>query len=280
MLALIVFIFLAIIGGFIFFRYYLTNREMIRRFKDNNVIVFGRKGKGKDLLFQYVINKRKKEKYSANITYGHEWNELHLKQLNLDPNTYEDLLRDNIKKLEKQPFEDKEDIYISDAGNYFPSQYDYLLHKEYKGAPLYYSLCRHISDNNIHCNAQNLERIWKALREQADTYIHCYKRKKLFFGKCIKVDYVIYDKYETARQEIKPIKTGIRKTLKDQKKIETANNGLCKLGHFYIFKKSINYDTRAFRKIFIKSEEELKAESEVNDKIIGKEENEKTEQKD
>lgn len=254
----IAFIFGSIILGFLYLRYWLTNREMIRRFKDNNVIVFGRKGKGKDLLFQYVINKRKREKYSANISYGHKWQELKLKDLSLYPNTFEDLLNENIQKLPKQPFEDKQDIYISDAGNYFPSQYDYLLHKHYKSAPLYYSLCRHISNNNIHCNAQNLERIWKALREQADTYIWVNKRKKVFFGFCLRVDYIIYDKYETARNEVRPLKTGIRKTLKDQKKIQESQSGLCKAGHFYIRKGKIKYNTRAFRDIFIMNEEELK----------------------
>ena len=110
----------------------------------------------------------------------------------------------------------------------------------------------------MHCNAQNLERIWKALREQADTYIWVNKKKKTFFGFFIRIDYIIYDKYETARQEIRPIKTGIRKTLKDQKKLAESNNGLCKAGHFYIMKKSIHYDTRAFRKIFIMTEKEYK----------------------
>ena len=51
------------------FRSWLFGRFVVSEFKRCNVVVDGKKGTGKDLLFQYVIWKRD-EHYYANISYG------------------------------------------------------------------------------------------------------------------------------------------------------------------------------------------------------------------
>ena len=43
---------------FLILKSYLNMAYIIKVFKRNNVIVFGKKGTGKDMLFQAVINKR------------------------------------------------------------------------------------------------------------------------------------------------------------------------------------------------------------------------------
>ena len=49
-----------LIIGIVFLTSYKINKKfLLDRFNEGNVIVAGKKGKGKDLLFQYVINNRK-----------------------------------------------------------------------------------------------------------------------------------------------------------------------------------------------------------------------------
>ena len=119
---MVIFIIILVFVSILFIRYKLKNLVMIRRFKDNNVIVFGRKGKGKDLLFQYVIMKRKKENYYANIDYGFKYHHCDVKDVSLFPNDFENVLNNKIVKLKEQPFPDGEDVYLSDVGNALPSQ--------------------------------------------------------------------------------------------------------------------------------------------------------------
>ena len=51
----------------------ISVRNMIWHFKHGNVIVGGKKGKGKDLLFNYVIRKRR-DFYYSNIDYSLPYN--------------------------------------------------------------------------------------------------------------------------------------------------------------------------------------------------------------
>ena len=86
-----------------------------------------------------------------------------------------------------------------------PSQYDTKLYKSYPSFPIFYALSRHLYNSNIHCNTQNLSRVWKALREQADFYIKCIEVKKPFilglFG-FLRIDFICYDKYESANNSL------------------------------------------------------------------------------
>ena len=66
---LIILAFVLIFGIVFFVSNHLKVREMISNFKKCNVIVFGKKGTGKDLIFQKVINCRK-DTYYSNISYG------------------------------------------------------------------------------------------------------------------------------------------------------------------------------------------------------------------
>ena len=100
------------------------------KFKECNVIVSGKKGTGKDLLFQLIISKRKRENYYANIDYGYKYHHIGLKDISVEPNTYLNFIDDDVKKIKKL-HDDKEDIYISDGGIYLPSQYDSILYKKF-----------------------------------------------------------------------------------------------------------------------------------------------------
>ena len=231
------------------FKNHLTNANMLWHFKHCNVIVAGKKGSGKDLLFQGIINKRKKFYYS-NISYGGKHKIITLKDVSVAPNTYLTMVNNDITKV-PHTFKEKCDVYISDIGNFLPSYMDSKLYQLFPSMPLYYSLSRHLYNNNVHCNTQNIERGWKALREQADFYVQV-KRTYKIFGLLI-TKYYSYDRYDSAVKNLLPIKTRmLNKYSKAEVDLYNAQNGDIRKGYFFQFKRKIKYDTRAFEKILLK----------------------------
>ena len=230
--------------------HFRTKKEILNRFKNGNVIVSGRKGTGKDLLFSAVINSRKDE-YFSNLDYdeGEKYNNITFKEIELKPNDYNNFINGNITLINKNSKLEGHDIYISDAGCYLPSQFDSVLHKTYPSMPLFFALNRHLYNNGMHLNAQRLDRIWKSLREQADTYILIRKRRlslPFFFV----VFTTVYDKYESALHELSPLNSRLfNKFSKAEKDKFKATNGYIHNGLIFIRKKSLKYDCRAFHQV-------------------------------
>ena len=104
---------------------------------------------------------------------------------------------------------------------------------------------------NVHCHSQNIERGWKAIREQAEFYVVCKKTFKLF-GFLITVAYT-YTNYESARQRLKPIKVRwLNKQSRAQADLYYAQHG--DIRKIVIIQRisKMSYDTRAFEKfIFV-----------------------------
>lgn len=176
-------------------------KKIVKLFKNGNVCVTGMRGTGKDLIFGNVIARRKKE-YISNLDYSndHNFNMLIASRLDIK-NKYSNFISNDVNKYEF-PYEQGQDIYISDCGVYFPSQYNNLLNRDYEGLISYQALSRQISKNNVHINAQNLNRVWDKIREQSDTYIRCVRCIYLF-GFVLQ-SIVIYDKYESCLNRINP----------------------------------------------------------------------------
>lgn len=232
---------------FFLFRSWLFTSYVVKRFKKTNVIVFGKKGSGKDLVFQKVINVRKKEGYYSNLTYGNKFQSIKLGDVSVFPNTFENFINDNVRIVSKKLHEN-EDIYLSDCGVYLPSQYDSLLDKRFPSLPIYYALSRHLSNSNVHCNTQALSRVWKKLREQADTYIRVKKTFKLPF--ILITQCYVYDKFSSAESELEPVRFRLGNEIsKAEVDIYRASNGEIKKGYIIQFKASVKYDTRAFHEI-------------------------------
>lgn len=241
-------IFYLIIGALLFVLLinFLNKNELKKFFNNNNVIVYGKKGTGKDVLFNYITNTRKY--YYSNIPYTNKNYQLITpNDLKLGSNTFENMLHNQVLKCNWN-YKEKTDFFISDCGVYLPSQYDSILHKNYKGLPLFYALSRHIGLHNVHCNAQNLERIWKALREQADIYIKCLKTIKLPFFLVVKYRY--YDKYQSAVNDIRITKGGLLKT-SDTIKVQNANVGIIKEKFIIVSKYKTKYNSRYFKDLLI-----------------------------
>lgn len=249
-ITIIILVVLLVFLCFVFMHTRKTNRILKDTFKNNSVLVFGRKGKGKDILFQKVIYMRKKEPYLSNIDYGYNGVITPIRELNIDPNIYENFINDNIVKVDKKDFESK-DYYLSDGGIHLPSQEDHFLHKKYKSLPLYYALSRHLYAQNIHVNTQCMSRLWKALREQADYYIKCRRVISLPF---IMVGFITtYEKYQSAENELLPMRGRIfNKFSKAELDQYEATNGRIENRFYILFKKHIKYDTRYFKDIVLK----------------------------
>ena len=226
---------------------------MLWHFKHCNCLVAGFKGTGKDCIFDYVIKKRN-DFYYANIDYS-VGNSIpreitKLTDVSVAPNTYQNFVNQDTTFIPRR-FYDGKDIYISDIGNFLPSSWDQVLHKKYPSMPIFYSLSRHLYGNNVHCNSQNIERGWKAIREQAEFYVVCKKTFKLFGG-LITVAYT-YTNYESARQRLKPIKVRwLNKQSRAQADLYYAQHG--DIRKIVIIQRisKMSYDTRAFEKfIFV-----------------------------
>lgn len=228
-----------------------THQLIKKSFKKCNVIVAGKKGSGKDCVFQWVIKKRSKDKYNhywSNISYGYNYHHIKLSDISCSPNTFENFINNDVKQCKYCLYE-KEDIYISDIGVYLPSQYDSLLHKKYPSLPIYYALSRHLAIHNVHCNVQNIERGWKALREQSDFFMITKKTIKVFG--ILFTSGILYDKYTSALNGLLPFKKSFfeNKETKALRLQYESTNGTIKKFLIAQKVKNIKYNTRAFRDI-------------------------------
>lgn len=238
-----------LISLFVLFIYlYKSKRILLDSFEKGNTIVCGTKGKGKDLIFSYVIRKRKKEYYS-NIHYNHKkslQNDIKISDISIFPNTYQNFLNNEIVIVDKT-LKENCDFYISDAGVYLPSQLDSTLHKVYPSLPLTYAIVRHLYNSNIHCNVQRADRLWKALREQADYFITATGTINL--GIVLITTFRFYDKLESCCKDLRPLKMSIsneyQKALAEENR---ALNGTIKSGMIIQPIWTIKYDSRAFHK--------------------------------
>lgn len=251
---IIAFIILAIVLTVIFVKNNSVFKNTLWHFKKCNVIVAGKKGSGKDLFFQKIINKRK-EVYYGNIPYGGKHKKVKLIDYNIKDKennilTYDNFLRDKIFKS-KRKFIEGADHYISEGGVLLPSHMDSTLHKRYPSLPIYYALSRHLYNSNIHVNLQNFERLWKPLREQSDFFVYVHKTIKLPF--ILLTIYSTYDKYDSAVSRLSPPKTRIlNKYSKAEIDIYKATNGDIRKGWICQLKKNVKYNTRYFETLLLK----------------------------
>lgn len=239
---------IALIATFLYIKNKLSQKYILNTFKDGNVMVVGMKGKGKDLLFSFVTNKRKKE-YISNVDYTDGIKHIEfdpIKQLGVGGNTCEDLIEGTIKKYD-YPYPDGIDYYISDGGIYFPSQEDSKLKKKYRSTAVFMALSRHLGDCNVHINVQNYNRLWLLMREQSDNYILC-RKAKVFFGKICRQVMYVYDNAASCQNRVKPMKKRLGKKARIEYDKFTAQYGeIKKIVIWHILKHK--YDSRRFKAI-------------------------------
>lgn len=227
-------------------------KKIIKLFEAGNVCVCGLRGRGKDMLFANVAVRRGLP-YVANIDYGGD--HIHFDPLNYTcgGNTYDNFIDGNIRPY-IYPHEDGTDIYVSDAGIYFPAQYCKELNKKYGFLSTFMALSRQLGECNFHFNVQNLNRVWDKIREQSDIYIMC-NICKVFFGKWVLQRVTVYEKYESAVDRVPPYRAP-RIRLNNDRKLNLAMekqryrtaHGDIKV-YTLLYRNKSTYDTRQFKKI-------------------------------
>lgn len=177
-----------------------------KEYEKRAVSVSGMVGSGKDLLTANVIERRKLP-HISNCPYNKLTMPYKYEELNCGENTYKEFIRGTLNKY-NYPYFDGCDIYLSDCGIYFPSQYCNELNREYKNLPTFMALTRQLGECHVHFNAQNINRVWDKIREMSDIYYYS-RWVKLIKLPFIKKNVVIqlltrYEFVESCIKRIKP----------------------------------------------------------------------------
>lgn len=236
-------------------------RKIIKLFQSGNVCVCGLRGRGKDMLFSNVVVRRGLP-YVCNTNYGGDHIPFNPMDYDCGGNTYESFLNSKLYRYQ-YPHKDGTDIYIADAGIYFPSQYCGDLNKRYGYISTFMALSRHLGECNVHFNVQNLNRVWDKIREQSDIYIMC-NWCKVFFGKLVIERVTIYENYDSAVNRVPPYRAPRVRMNSDRKmnlhmdkqKYRIAHGEIKQRTLIYINKSS--YDTRVFKTMLENAPERTK----------------------
>lgn len=198
---------LCIFCGYLITKIKADRQYILGVFASGNVIAEGTKGTGKDLLFSFVAGTKP---HYANIVYNENTVLRQISDFNCEPNNYENLLDGNYEICEKQNAEGY-DYFISDGGISLACHLDTILKNRYPSFPIYYALVRHLTNSSIHVNAQSFMRIWKPLREQAESFFHCnYTRIFRILGvKIAKTELIYYSTSKGAEAHVLPVKVGL-----------------------------------------------------------------------
>ena len=225
-------------------------KRIINLFQSGNVCVCGLRGRGKDMLFANVAVRRDIP-YVANIDYGGNYIEFNPLNYDCGGNTYEDFISGNLKKY-VYPHADGTDIYVSDAGIYFPAQYCKELNKKFGFLSTFMALSRQLGECNFHFNVQNLNRVWDKIREQSDIYIMC-NFCRVFFRSWVLQRVTVYEKYESAVDRVPPyhapkirMNADRKLNLSMEKQRYRTAHGDIKV-YTLLYRNKSTYDTRKFK---------------------------------
>ncbi len=227
-------------------------RKIIKLFRDGNVCVTGLRGRGKDMLIANVVQRRKLD-YVSNVDYGGKFHEFDPEALDCGKNTYKNFISGDVNYY-SYPYGDGTDIYLSDLGIYFPSQYCNELNKQYPYMATFQAISRHVGKCNFHFNVQNLNRAWDKIREQSDMYILC-RGCVVIFGIVFQV-VRLYDNYESCCRRVKPFAVNMpligsgatRYQVRLARATYEANHGYIK-NKILIYRNKSSYDTRFFKRM-------------------------------
>lgn len=184
-------------------------KKIIKMFEDGNVCVCGLRGRGKDLLFGNVIARRKKP-YVSNMDYtkGEYFTPYRYRDIDCGGNTYDNLIKNEVLYY-KCPYEYGTDVYLSDCGIYYPSQYCNELNKKYPSMAMYQALSRQINRGNFHVNMQNLGRCFDKIREMSDVYITCEKCIYIPLVNIVLQVVTLYDKASSCQDRVRPCRVKV-----------------------------------------------------------------------
>lgn len=225
--------------------------KIIKLFESGNVCVCGLRGRGKDMLTSNVVARRRLP-YVSNVDYGGAYFKFRPMDYDCGGNTFENFISGDIRPY-NYPFPDGTDLYISDAGVYFPSQNYTDLNRNYGYFSTYMALSRHLGAANVHINVQNLNRVYDKLREQSDIYIMCNFCKVFGRGKYVLQKITIYEKYDSAVARVPPYRNPPVRMNADRKLSNALEKQRYRIQYgdikqYMLFYKNLSdYDTRIFK---------------------------------
>lgn len=233
-------------------------KKIIKMFEDGNVCVTGLRGRGKDMLMSNVVVRRKKP-YISNVDYKGKYSKFkRFQPLDFDTkNSYKEFISGNLQPYQ-YPFDDGTDIYVSDAGVYFPSQYCNELNKTFGGFVSFMALSRHLGKCNVHVNVQNLNRCWDKIREQSDLYITC--NKCVVFAGFVLQLVTLYENYDSCVSRVPPF--NMKKPFMNKDRIQQWELAYQKYQCTYgkvnrvvlFYRNRSKYDTRIFKSMLSEAE--------------------------
>ncbi len=225
-------------------------KKIIKLFRSGNVCVCGLRGRGKDMLFSNVAVRRGLP-YVSNTDYGGVRYYFSPMDFDCGGNTYENFLNGDINPY-VYPFPDGTDIYIADAGVYFPSQYCKELNRQYGFFSTFMALSRHLGECNVHFNVQNLNRVWDKIREQSDIYVMC-NWCRVLFGRLVIESVTVYETYDSAVNRVPPYKRPRVRLNADRKLAVQMEKQRYRIAHgdirryILVYVNKSTYDTRIFK---------------------------------
>lgn len=237
----------------------MTLKKLKRRYFDKHSMgVTGERGAGKDMLMGNIAVRS--IGYVSNMDYGGNYEKLDFDKISMNGNTYENLINGNVKYY-KYPYQEGHDIYISDAGAYFPSQHFGALNARFKGIPLFNALCRHLGNVEVHVNVQNLERCYDKFREHLRYIIDAQWCKVLFKGRIVIQKIRVYGKAQSCIDHVKPCRIRIPWLASKQVKLTSKmhvdqfeNSYGTIQDYLLVYVNKTKYDTRYFKKLFEEGE--------------------------
>lgn len=242
-------------------------RRILKLYENNSVSICGKKGRGKDMLTANVIARRKRKYYISNVDYKVSNSSF----IRFNPallrtgNDYKSFISNKTKQY-IYPYPDGTDIYISDCGVYFPSQYCSELNRDYKDIPVFMALSRQLGDCYVHTNAQALNRVWDKIREQSDIYISCEWCKVFLRGQLVVQRVRVYERYDSAVSNQPPCRLKVplfcnnvvRENIRMAREQYQATYGIIKT-YTLVYLNRSKYDTRLFKTILEAENDEKQA---------------------
>ena len=250
---MLILILIAVLVAFLAVRRHMKTclNKIIRLFEAGNVCVCGLRGRGKDMLFANIIARRAAP-YVSNTDYGGQRRRFDPLDFDCGGNTYKNFISGEITPY-VYPFADGTDIYISDAGVYFPSQYCSELNKSYGFFSTFMALSRHLGSCNVHFNVQNLNRVWDKIREQSDIYVMCNFTKVFGKGRYVLQRVTVYENYESAVNRVPPYRSPSVRMNADRKLTVQMEKQRYRLQYgeikrYLLFYRNMStYETRVFK---------------------------------
>lgn len=218
-------------------------------FKANNLVICGPKGSGKDTLMSWATYGIE---HNCNVPLHENTNVIQLSQIMIPNLTRDNLVLKKHLDLNYNDYKIFENMtLISDSQLYFPSYDDSGLKKEYPFIANTYSIWRHLFNSPLHFNTQNIDRLWKILREQLDEVIMCLDVHYGFFYVKSHVRY--YERAVDAIKGLKPLKIGLF-SKSDEKEVEDSQRWEIKDYTLLLPKYKCQQDSYYFKKIVFRKE--------------------------